>query len=190
MKSLIVFFMLMSFTVMATSASINVESASDALDNAIEEETSSLEEAASEFLGSMNNNENASKLVSGLLSSFASGESMDAISSLKGLSKMDFSKDQLKSYGGLLAQAVPALLQSNFDLENGELGQYIGKAIEFFQSENFASASSAISKALEYVDTDSLQSDLLNGIVSSYAPMLQGVDINQALDMGKSLLGG
>ena len=180
----------MSFTVIATSASLSVDSASSALGNAMEEESSSLEDAAMEFLGTMDDDKEASKNVSSLLSSFASGESMDALSSLKGLSNMKFTKDQLKSYGGLLSQAVPALLQNNFDLENGELGKYVGKAIEYFQSENFASASSAISKALEYVDTDSLQGDLLNGIVASYAPMLEGLDLNQAVDMGKSLLGG
>ena len=86
-------------------------------------------------------------------------------------------------------KSVPLLLGSNFDLQQGELGQIIGKAIAFFQSENFASASDAISKALQYVDTDSLQHDLLSGIIASYAPMLENMDLNQAVKIGSSLLG-
>ncbi len=149
----------------------------------------SLKTAAVNFLETFDNDNSASSSVEKLLSGVVRGEAMDAISALKGLAKMDFSKEQLSAYGSMLAQAIPPLLEQNFDLENGEMGKYIGKAMDFFESENFASASDAVSKALEYVDTDSLQGDLLNGIVSSYAPMLKGMDLNQALDIGKSLMG-
>jgi len=188
MKSLLIFLTLLSFTAVATSAAVSSASES----NPVKEssvEIDSLKAAALQFLGTATDTETTSGILDKLIAGVQSGESMNAVSALKSLSKMDFSKEQLKSYGALLGEFLPSLLASNFDLENGELGKYIGKAIAFFESEDFASAAEMISNALKYVDTDSLQNDLLNGIVESYAPMLKGVDVGQAMELGKSLLG-
>lgn len=147
-------------------------------------------ESASDLLSLFDEEESVSNSVDSLLGGLKKDDALSALSALQGLASLDFSKEQLGEYGKLLSQVAPMLLAKNFDLENGEIGQYVGKAIELLESEDFASASAAVSKALEYVDTDSLQQDLLNGLVKSYAPMLEGLDLDQAVELGKSVVGG
>ena len=113
MKSCIVFFTLLAFTVTAASASLTVPSASDIADeSSLTEDT--LKTAAMQFLKTMDSRSSGSTAVEKLLGAVASGESMQAVSALQGLAKLDFSKEQLTSYGALLAQVGSFIARQQF----------------------------------------------------------------------------
>lgn len=181
MKNTFTFLILLFLTVSASTVSLN----SSILEK---NETESIASTATELLSLFDDDKKATKCVSSLLGGLKVNDAMKTVGALQSLASLDFSKEQLSQYGTLLSQIAPMLLASNFDLENGELGQYIGKAMKYLQSENFAAASSAVTTALKYVDTESVQQALLNGLISSYAPMLTDLDLGQALEIGKSVM--
>ena len=187
MKSLFIFFTLLSFTVMAASASLSSSTTPEVTEESAGDEDT-LKSVAIQFLGSLPQNSSISTEIDRLLVGSTGENALKAVSALQHLAEFDFTKKQLTCYGSLLAHTVPAILGSNFDLENGELGKHIGNVMEFFQSKNFAAASESITKAMSDLDTDSHQRELLNGIVFSYAPMLDPMDSNETMDTEKLVM--
>jgi hypothetical protein len=129
-------------------------------------------------------NPKVSGYVEVLLVDLNTSNGFEAMGALKGLAGLDFTKDQLALYKRLLNHAVPLILESNFDLENGE----VGKAVELLKSKNIGAASNAINRALKHTETNSLQYDLLDGLIESYAPLLKEMDLSVVAENGKKMI--
>jgi hypothetical protein len=128
------------------------------------------------------------KSVDNLIKAYASGKGPQALTALQGLASMEFSKEQIRPLGKLVAATLPGLLSTHFDLEGTETGKYVQSAIRYLETENFAGAAEVVARAIKTGDLSKAQTELLQGAAKSLAPMLKGVNLNQALQIGSSLL--
>ena len=183
MRTIIVFCLLVSFTVAAAAVSVDTPDTSVKDDD---EDVSSekLQCIAESFVDSFGESSRVSDDVGLLLKNLRSGETQDMLGALKNLAGQDFSREQLVAYAALLRGVVPMILQSSLKSDNEDVNKAIGDAIVLLRDKHYLLASNAVFEALGYVEPGSAQHDLLKGVLESCRPLLKGGDLLRMLDTG------
>ena len=186
MRSLIVFFLLISFTAAAAAASMDTpESASGDDEDASCETT---ESAAESFIEALGNTPKVSRLVGVLLDNLDESHLNEAIQALGALSKLELTEPQLKAYGALLGETVPVILESRFGDGNGKVSVATQQTISFLKQKNYLSAFNAAFDALGYLEPGSEDHKVMKGVLQSYEPLVEGLDFTKVAATGKWIL--
>ena len=187
MRSLVVFFLLISFTVAATAASMDPTESSASKDDE-DASCETTESAAESFVKAYGNDSKVARYVGVLVDNLDKDHVTAAIQALNTLSKLDFSRDQLAAYGALLGETVPTILESRFADGDDNVSQATHQTIDFLRQKNYLAASNAAFDALGYFEPDSEDHEVLEGILQSYRPLVKGVDFMKLAATGKWIL--
>ena len=181
MRTIIVFFLLISFAVAAAAVSVDTPETTISDD---EEETTGdrLQSVADAFVETFGESTKMSNDVGILLRSLQHEEPSEVLAALKNLAANDFSREQLDAYGALVRQVVPVILKSSLIQDNKVVNEAVENAIGLLKDKRYLLASNAVFEALGYVEPGSAQHELLKGVLESYRPLLKGGDLLKMLD--------
>jgi hypothetical protein len=183
MKSLIIFFLLISLTAAATAASID---ATEVVSGEDEESSSDkLQIMAASFVETFGNEPKVSGYVGMLLANLDKNHLEKALRALHELGSLDLSRKQLFAYGALLNEAVLNILKYYPQIESKQVGAAFDQMVGFLQNKNYLAASNAGFEALGYVEPGSEAHTLLKGILKSYNPLVRGIDFAKFAETGE-----